>query len=252
MTNDEHEAMRERLSDYALGCLDVEEAAELERHLRACADCREELAAFEAVSDALALAAADAEPSPALRGRLLAVAGGGVVAPVVPVTSVRRANPRPPGVARRPRGAARPLNPRRAWPALAVLALAAVVLGWLLWAAAGRLLDGPVVALAPTGFAPGARGELRLNRAGDAAVLVVEGLPALPPDRQYQLWLVRGDERDTGAIFSVDATGWAETPVTLPRAAADYDRFGITIEPAGGSPGPTGEGVLRSGGGVVD
>ncbi len=30
----------------------------------------------------------------------------------------------------------------------------------------------------------------------------------------------------------------------MTRAAADYERFGITIEPAGGSPGPTGERVL--------
>lgn len=232
MIADDHLEMRARVPDYALGCLDVAEAAELERHLRTCAACRAELAEYEALTDALALAAADAEPSPALRGRLLAAA-----APA-PTPTHRRAAPRP-------RGVARPFNPRRAWPVLAVVALAAVVLGGLLWAAAGRLLGGPVITLAPTEFAPGASGELRLSRAGDAATLVVEGLPALPPDRQYQLWLVRGEERDTGAIFSVDATGWAEVPVALSRAAADYERFGITIEPAGGSPGPTGEGVLR-------
>lgn len=234
MIADDHLEMRARVPDYALGCLDAAEAAELERHLRGCAECRAELAEYEALTDALALAAADAEPSPALRGRLLAAA-----APAPAPTPIhRRAPPRP-------RGAARSFHPRQMWPALAVVALAAVVLGGLLWAAAGRLLGGPVIALTPTEFAPGASGEMRLNRAGDAATLVVEGLPALPPDRQYQLWLVRGDERDTGAIFSVDPTGWAEVLVALPRAAADYERFGITIEPAGGSPRPTGEGVLR-------
>jgi len=246
MSADEHGTMRERVPDYALGCLDAADSADLERHLRGCAECRAELAEYEALTDALALAAADAEPSPALRGRLLAAAS----ATTPPPTLAARAAPPPRGATRtggatQTGRATRMFNPRQAWPVLAVVALAAVVLGGLLWATAGRLLGGSVIALSPTEFAPGASGELRLSRAGDAATLVVQGLPALPPDRQYQLWLVHGDERDTGAIFSVDPTGWAEVPVALTRAAADYERFGITIEPAGGSPEPTGEGVLR-------
>ena len=115
-----------------------------------------------------------------------------------------------------------------------------------LWAAFGLWLspEVPPVSLSPTDMAPEADGELVFERGGRAATLTVRGLPVLPADRQYQLWLVSDGQRESGAVFSVNSNGWAETAVEMSRAAADYERFGITIEPAGGSPGPTGERVL--------
>ncbi len=127
-----------------------------------------------------------------------------------------------------------------------MVALAAIVLGGLLWAAFGLWLSPavPPVSLSPTDMAPEADGELVFERGGRAATLTVRGLPVLPADQQYQLWLVSDGERESGAVFSVNDNGWAETAVEMSRAAAEYERFGITIEPAGGSPGPTGERVL--------
>jgi anti-sigma-K factor RskA len=96
-----------------------------------------------------------------------------------------------------------------------------------------------------TDNAPDAWGTLTIT--GDDAVLSVAELPPLDESEQYQLWLVRTDgTRDSGAVFSVEPDGSAEVPVTLALPAEDYIRCGITIEPAGGSPGPTGPGVLRS------
>ena len=237
--SDEHADIRERLPAYALGSLDKAEAAETARHVGDCPDCRAEWADYAAVVDALALAAPDAAPSPALRDRLLAAARDAKESAAVP-TAVKID-------ARGAAGTAAPRRrPARRWPVLAVAALAAIVLGGLLWAAFGLLVapGAPPVTLLPTDIAPEADGELVFARGGRAATLTVRGLPVLPAGRQYQLWLVSDDERESGAVFSVNANGWAETAVEMERAAAEYDRFGITIEPAGGSPGPTGERVL--------
>lgn len=243
-TSDEHDTYRELIPARALDCLDADEAELLARHLPECPACLDELAAFETVVGALALSAPEAVPSPELRGRLLAR-----VAQQEQRVEQKRRGSRAPTA---PRAHAAPtrrrsLDIRRAWPAYAVLALAAIVLGGLLWAAAGRLAGQErLVALSPTELAPGAAGELRFSRDGRDATLEVFRLPALAEGQAYQLWLVADDDgRDSGALFSVNDNGWAEVPVEMARRAADYQRFGVTIEPVGGSLGPTGEPVLR-------
>jgi anti-sigma-K factor RskA len=232
MIVDDHDDLRDQIPAFALDSLDPAEAATVARHLDECLACREDLAAFRGVVDALALAAPDADPSPTVRRRLLAAAAADRAA-----REARAA----------PRSTHRPA-PRRAWPTYALAALAIILIGGLLWAATGGLRSSnlPAITLNPTDIAPGATGELRFSRDGRDATLTVTGLPVLSAEQQYQLWLVRDGVRDSGVVFSVNENGWAETPVMLAHPAADYERFGITIEPAGGSPGPTGDGVLRS------
>lgn len=237
MSASEHNLVWELLPAYALGALEAAEATDVARHVTGCPECRAELSDFERLADALALAVPEAAPPAALRGRLLAAvqgeqAQGGRGAGV----QGRSSSPRLP----RSRAV---LRQRKALPVYGLLALAAIVLGGLLWAAVGRLAMGEaVVTLVPSDVAPSAAGELRFG--GGGATLEVVGLPVLPPAQQYQLWVVREEQRASGAIFSVNGNGWAEVPVTLDYPAAEYDRFGITIEPTGGSPGPTGERVL--------
>jgi anti-sigma-K factor RskA len=252
MSADEHAAIRELLPALALGSLDEAEAGATAAHVATCSDCRDELAEYETVVDALALAAPDAAPSPELRARLLAAAGATAAHSPTPATQPQPAADAPttpatrqPRPGRRPAATERPRPARRLWPALAVVGLAAIVLGGLLWAGFGRLVS-PVapVTLLPSDEAPEAEGELVFGRGGRGATLTVRGLPVLPAGQQYQLWLVSDGQRESGAVFSVNDNGWAETAVEMERAAAEYDRFGITIEPAGGSPGPTGERVL--------
>ena len=80
---------------------------------------------------------------------------------------------------------------------------------------------------------------------GDEGGLVVEDLPALDANHQYQLWLIdRDGQRTSGAVFSVDAEGYGTTMVTSPLPLTSYVAFGVTAEPIGGSPGPTGQKVL--------
>jgi anti-sigma-K factor RskA len=92
------------------------------------------------------------------------------------------------------------------------------------------------------------RGELIVTASGDRAVIRVEQLPTLPPDQTFQLWLldIEGTLR-SGGIFRAqgDAT---HILVPLERPFSAYQRFGVSIEPAGGSPypdRPTGPVVFR-------
>jgi anti-sigma-K factor RskA len=85
---------------------------------------------------------------------------------------------------------------------------------------------------------------LVVSQDGEHGTLVVDGLPALDEMSQYQLWLIRDEQRTNGGIFSVDEEGYGNLWVSSPEPLLSYSAFGITVEPAGGSPGPTGVKVL--------
>ncbi len=101
-----------------------------------------------------------------------------------------------------------------------------------------------VINLAGTSNAPQATGVIIMSKNGEQGTLVVDRLPALDPKHQYQLWLNKPGERDSGGVFSVDDAGYASLWVWSRDPLAEYTSFGITVEPAGGSPGPTGQKVL--------
>jgi anti-sigma-K factor RskA len=97
-----------------------------------------------------------------------------------------------------------------------------------------------------TEAAPGASGLLVVSADGARGTLVVDGLPTLDEERQYQLWLIQDGQRTSGGVFSVNQKGYGSVWVSSPQPLSSYSAFGITIEPAGGSPGPTGDRVLGS------
>jgi anti-sigma-K factor RskA len=72
----------------------------------------------------------------------------------------------------------------------------------------------------------------------------VDHLEPLGPDQQYQLWLIK-DGRISGGVFDVGDDGYGSLTVRAPDPLDSYT-FGVTVEPAGGSPGPTGPRVLAS------
>ncbi|WP_344132430.1 anti-sigma factor, partial [Luedemannella flava] len=69
-----------------------------------------------------------------------------------------------------------------------------------------------------------------------SAVVVMSDLPTPPEGRVYQLWLMRGGTEATsaGVMLPGQAAGMALVP-----DLGDADEFGVTVEPAGGSAGPT-------------
>ncbi|MGI8856728.1 MAG: anti-sigma factor, partial [Thermomicrobiales bacterium] len=77
--------------------------------------------------------------------------------------------------------------------------------------------------------------------------MAVWKLPPLPPDRTYQLWFRLDDQTRVGiTTFSVDAKGAAVMRLDVPPMAHAYVQCGITMEPRGGSPQPTGPRILAS------
>lgn len=70
------------------------------------------------------------------------------------------------------------------------------------------------------------------------AVLVTDGLPALPSGETYQLWFIRGDQTIVSAgLFATDREG--ETTSLLDGTVQSGDTIAVSVEPAGGSDQPT-------------
>ncbi len=239
MLNDLH--VINLLPAHALGCLDECEAAEVAEHLATCAGCQAELLSYQAVADQLALAVPGATPPAELKRKVMAS-----------LQQVPHSKPvAAPRLSGRQRLSGLFYRAAPAW-GLASLFLVALLLVSNLWwwqredRAAPLITQGgmQVIALAGTGAAPGAVGTLVISRDGEYGTLVVDGLPALEDDLQYQLWLIHDGQRASGGVFSVNPEGYGALWVSSPESLSSYAAFGITIEPAGGSPGPTGDKVL--------
>lgn len=234
--------INELIPEYVLNLLAEQEARRVAEHIRHCAACRAELEDYRLVVDQLALGSPQKSPPPSLRAKILA----GVAAP--PPMPERQSQPQ----GWRARLASFFPAPVPVWAVVSlVLLIVLAVANILLW----RQLAGvqqelaqqrplQVVALANTEAAPQAAGLLIISGDGKHGTLVVDRLPALDEQNAYQLWLIRDNVRTSGGIFTVDPDGYGALYIESPEPLASYPAFGITIEPASGSPGPTGEKVL--------
>ena len=86
---------------------------------------------------------------------------------------------------------------------------------------------------------PGHRVTAELRKVGGHLQLVVEGMPAPPPGRIYEIWLERGSAapEPTDALFSVTKTGAGS--VGVPGNLHGVSDVLVTAEPFGGSLKPT-------------
>lgn len=241
MLNDVH--VIELLPAYALGSLDKEEAVLVAEHLATCPGCRAELLSYQAVADRLALAAPDAALPVELRQK---VVGGLQVPRMEPATGPRRT------WWQRVAGLFQGAAPAWGITSLALVALLVLSNLWW-WQQVDR--EGPtappggmqVVVMVGTDATTDAVGTLVISEDGEYGTLVVGGLPSLDEEYRYQLWLIRDGQRTSGGVFSVNPEGYGALRVSSPEPLSSYPAFGITVEPAGGSPGPTGDKVLGSG-----
>jgi anti-sigma-K factor RskA len=247
MNETPHQENLELLPAYALGVLDAEEAARVAGHLPTCAACRHELAAYEEVAGLLPLAAPPVTPSDTLRAKLMARAAAAEARPAATTAEARPAAVTPTYRGWRPRLAEWwRVAPR--WQPVALVAILVLVGANLLlwqWALRPAGRPGETIVLTGTDAAPEAWGTILVSNDGRNATLIVESLPPLEVTQQYQLWLVMGDDRASGAVFSVNADGYSSVAIDASRPVGEYTGFGVTIEPAGGSPGPTGARVLQ-------
>lgn len=232
MTNMVH--VIELLPAYSLGCLDETETIQVAEHLATCPECRAELAAYQAVTDRLVLGAREAVPPARLKQNIMA----GLQTPQTqPAVQSRQ------GWWQRLAGSWR--GAPAAWIAASlVLALLLAISNLWWWQRADEPTGLQTIALVGTEVAPDAVGTLVVSADGDHGTLVVDGLPVLDESQQYQLWLIRDGQRTSGGVFSVSEEGYGALWVSSPEPLSSYGAFGVTAEPAGGSPGPTGDKVL--------
>lgn len=234
MSDDAH--VLDLLPAYALGSLDADEVSRLEQHLLSCLICRNESTALRTAAEQLSFAVPTEAPPPDLKDRLMQRIQAARPDQRVPVQRSRR-----PWLER--------LLP--VW-GLASLCLIIVLAGLnlFLWQRLEQSqlfasADGMrAVPLSSTNFASKAAGFVLISADGDSGALVVDGLPPLAPDQQYQLWLIRDEQRTSGALFSTDEKSYGTIRIRAPGSLLEYSAVDITIEPTGGSPQPTGVKVL--------
>jgi anti-sigma-K factor RskA len=234
-----HEAIEGLIPAYALGATDSDESQAVETHLPSCAACRALLAEYRRLGDDLLYA--------------------------VPVMSA------PAGLTehmrRRLAPAPRPATPGSWWASLRLRAVGPALAGLIFvlaitnfyWvgrvnrlerqatdpaAFLARLADAPTVALTADTPESYAQGVVYRPTDSPIALLCVYGMPALPADKTYQLWLIKDGQRDNGGLFRVSKDGFGLLVIRPNRPLSDYSAVGVTVEPAGGSPAPTSPRVL--------
>lgn len=235
---------------YALDAVSAEERRRFEAHRADCPACRAEVLGYREAVATLAEGQAS-EPPDALKARVMAeVARTRQLPPLVEPQTSAGADDRP-GERRAPADLTRRTL---GWlVAAAVLLIALVGVGAGVVASRSRV-GGPGDQVAQVLGAPDAvTVELKGSRPGtlrlvssaqeERAVLVGSELSAPPDGRTYQLWAITDGTPRSAAVFSPAGSGGVD--VTVDPSTAPAQTWGVTEEPAGGSPAPTGE-VLYS------
>ncbi|MDN4479666.1 anti-sigma factor [Demequina muriae] len=258
---------------YAVDALEAPERALVEAHLDDCAECREELASFAAVTMAIADAHATAPP-PFLRSRVMAAVGG--TPQLTPARADARAfaaadarletragvrpdalaadhAPAPAGRAgRAERSRARRWMPALLGAAASAVAVAIVAVGAL---NVGGGDDAAQIALEKDVMmvtsAPDAQsmdldlgnGHVVASERMDGVALMGASAPMPTDGMEYQVWLVMDDGTAMpGPTFMPQDDG--EYMAVVHMDLGDVTAVCITEEPAGGSTHPTMEPML--------
>lgn len=106
------------------------------------------------------------------------------------------------------------------------------------------LPEGNGLFVAGTDVQPRASGELLVWDEGRTAVFIATALEALPPEQTYQLWLIGESGPVSEGVFTINDNGIGLLEVTAETAVFNYTNIGVSIEPEGGSPQPTGDIVM--------
>lgn len=105
-----------------------------------------------------------------------------------------------------------------------------------------RFANSRIAVLKPTPNGPaGAIGAAMWSAQDQRGLIVLENLPALPPNQNYQLWLI--DPKlaipVSGGVLPANASGSVRLAIATQFRVEAVDRFALTIEPLGGVPTPT-------------
>jgi anti-sigma-K factor RskA len=242
-----HEQFADDLALLALEALQGDERVTLEKHLEGCSSCRSELERLRGDMALLALSASGPAPPRRSRERLLKA------------------------IAKEPRaqriGAAR----RSSWTLLPWLAAAALLLvAGFFWQQSDRLAqrvarlqdesaqqqtqlerarevvstltstDALRVTLVAAQAPPQPQGKAIYVRERSSLIFLASNMPALPPQRSYELWLIPTNGAPIPAgMFKPDARGSATVVEPPLPGRVEAKAFAITVEPEQGSSAPT-------------
>jgi anti-sigma-K factor RskA len=214
MSDLDHESRREELASYLLGALEPGEAAELERHLAGCGECRAELDRLRPAVQVLPDSVERRQAPPQLRDRIVSE---------VRADDVARSQ------AARGRRLSIPLRPALGFATVLLIGIA--VAGYAIRDGDSTSETTTVVAGSPPGVT------VKMVREGDSGTLRLAHLRKLPPGRVLQTWVSRGGQVEAaGAPFE-------PTPAGTALAAIDdmsgVDAVMVTAEPRGGSASPS-------------
>lgn len=246
----------------ALGALDGEDRTGFEVHLAACTACRRELAAYDGLVARLPLGLDPVPPRAALGLQLLTQAqtgptSGGRRGWALPLLATAAAALLAVGlaVARGERDAARrDADSAREASAqleaeLARLRAELVTMRASLSRDQGlRDLvvhpDARLATLAALTPAPGAAARVVWNPKSREAWLVASGLTPAPEGKGYEVWVIGRAAPVAAGVFQVDPDGKAVFRLPDVAETAEVKTFAVTLEPAAGTPAPTGPMVL--------
>jgi anti-sigma-K factor RskA len=239
---EDHRVFNDNLAAYALGALDTEETSALEAHLRTCDECRLELADYQLISSGLLTALPPRNPRPALK------------------RSLQKRLP----------GEVRSVHPRLKWSLNQYLAAGAFVflIGLNIFSAFEVYtvkkdkaeLNGQYgsdqTAIAMLAYPStqstvfdqnGISGSLLVDKNRNLLAVFAWHLPPTPAGKTYQMWLIdpQGDRTSGGFLIPDNDQAFVMAIIRSQQPLTGFTGLGVTLEPSGGSPKPTGEKILR-------
>lgn len=259
---DDHSRWEEDLAAYAIGALDPRDTVTFAAHLAECDRCRGELHRLAPAVELLPASVEQVDPPAALRGRIMAAiaeephaaaasgagAAHGRAAASPPTPRRRRTDRQPPAPSRRSwrervRGWHVPALPAAA---TAAALAAAFAIGFAVRGGGdGGGSQPPRTTVPVASLAPGADVRAQLVASGGSWQLDVGRMPALPPGRVYQAWVMRrGRGVEPSTVFVVARDG--STSVGIPQSLGAGDQVLVTREPRGGSAAPTTKPLLQA------
>jgi Anti-sigma-K factor rskA/Putative zinc-finger len=269
--NTAHEEFEEDVASYAIDALDPSEARAFEAHLASCARCQAELADLRRVVAGIGMTGEPVAPPASLKARTIARATRRPEA-------TPRFEPRPSSTAMSPpQTRARPSS--MPWLVAAAAVVVAVASGTYAWSLRSRVESLEQMVAVTSQQADRLRDDLvslrresvnltrtiQVMNAPDARQVVLKGqgpaatasgraylsasrglsfsasqMPALPPDRIYQLWIIVDKSPIGVGTFEVTPDGSASTTVALPPGVTTIEAVAVTSEPKpSGSTTPT-------------
>ncbi|HKE51561.1 MAG TPA: anti-sigma factor [Actinomycetes bacterium] len=233
---------------YAANALPADERVDFERHLRMCEACGNEVRELQATTALLGVAAA-LPPPPGLRERVLAEIG-----------RVRQLGPELRPVPRDQAYQSGPPSRFAHWTrravavGIAALVLAVAGLGVVTYQqrqdlrqanaevasaqAVEELLTAPDATFSRA-TSGDVSGTVVSSKQRDEAVFISSGLPAVPADKTYQLWVIGPSGPTSAGLLALGDSG--STTPAVASDTAQAQSLAVTMEPAGGSPQPTGD-----------